>query len=59
MKTKTFDCVEMKRKGAECVRRRLRGASASQELTYWRTRTERLRAEQEAVRARTEKALVH
>lgn len=43
---KTFDCVEMKRKGAEAVRKRLEGLTPEQELAYWRERTEALRRKQ-------------
>jgi hypothetical protein len=34
-KTKTFDCVEMKRRGAEEVRRRLEGLTREEELAHW------------------------
>jgi len=40
MKTKPFDCVEMKRQGAAQVLRRLAGKSRVQQLEYWRHRTE-------------------
>ena len=40
MKTKPFDCVEMKRQGAAEVLRRLAGKSRAQQLQYWRRRTE-------------------
>lgn len=40
MKTKPFDCVEMKRQGAAEVLRRLAGKSRAQQLEYWRRRTE-------------------
>jgi hypothetical protein len=59
MSAKRFDCVEMKRKGAIAARRRLKGATLSQELAYWQTRTERLKVEQQTARARGEKALAH
>ena len=37
MKTrkKTFDCVEMKRRGAEAVRRATQGMTREEELAYW------------------------
>ncbi|GAF68589.1 unnamed protein product [marine sediment metagenome] len=43
MKTKTFDCVEMKRRGAELVRKQLEGKSLKQQLEYWQKGTEALR----------------
>ncbi len=47
---KEFDCVEMKRKGAERVLEKIRGMTPEQELEYWRQRTEELRqAQREAI----------
>jgi hypothetical protein len=43
MKTKTFDCVQMKRQGAELVREQLEGKSLKQQLKYWQKGTENLR----------------
>ncbi len=55
MKTKTFDCVEMKRHGAEKVQRNLAGLTTAEELAYWQTGTEELqRKQQEVLRAVTE-----
>jgi hypothetical protein len=51
MKTKAFDCVEMKRRGAEIVRQRLAGMTLEQEIEYWRQRSEEFRKEQERLRA--------
>ena len=39
---KSFDCVDMKRKGAEKVQAKLAGMSREQQLEYWRVRTEEL-----------------
>ena len=39
---KDFDCVEMKRKGAERVLEQTRGMTVEQELEFWRAKTERL-----------------
>ena len=50
MKTKTFDCVEMKRRGAELVQERLASMTPEQELEFWRQQTEELRREQQRVR---------
>ena len=43
MKTKTFDCVQMKRQGAELVRQQLEGKSFEQQVEYWRKGTEELK----------------
>ena len=34
-KKKAFDCVEMKRKGAEAILRATAGMSREEELAYW------------------------
>ena len=51
MKTKTFDCVEMKQRGAELVRQRLAGMSRDEEIEYWRQRSEQFERDQEQRRA--------
>ena len=43
MRTKAFDCVEMKRRGAELVRKQLEGKSFEQQLEYWQKGTEDLK----------------
>ena len=43
MTSKTFDCIEMKRRGAESVRKRLEGKSPAQKLEYWRKGTDELK----------------
>jgi len=43
MKTKAFDCVEMKRRGAESVQKQLEEKSFSQKLEYWRKGTDKLK----------------
>ena len=50
MKTKTFDCVEMKRKGAECVMERTKGMTREEELKYWQEGTARLLERQKELR---------
>lgn len=45
MKTKTFDCVEMKRKGAEVVYQKVAGLNREQQLEYWRRGSLALREE--------------
>jgi len=43
MKAKKFDCVEMKRRGAELVQKQLEGKSLAQQLEYWQKGTEELK----------------
>jgi proline racemase len=50
MKVKTFDCVEMKRRGAEQVRQQIAGMSPLQELEFWRNQTEEIRRRQQDIR---------
>ena len=47
MKTKTFDCVKMKRRGAELVQKQLEGKSRAQQLEYWQKGTDELKKLQE------------
>jgi hypothetical protein len=50
MTTKKFDCVEMKRRGAEAVRQRTDGMTFEQEIEYWRRRSDEFQREQERLR---------
>ena len=43
MRTKTFDCAQMKRQGAELVRKQLEGKSFEQQFEYWQKGTKELR----------------
>jgi hypothetical protein len=43
MKTKKFDCVQMKRSGAAKVRERTATLTAEEELTFWQERSQHLR----------------
>lgn len=54
MKTKTFDCVEMKRHGAEMVRAKLEGMTLEQELEFWQQRMEELLARQRKLQVQRE-----
>jgi hypothetical protein len=54
MKTKTFDCVEMKRKGALRVHESLKGMTVEQQIEYWRQRSEQF--QQDHVRLRNQAA---
>lgn len=51
MKNKTFDCVEMKRRGAEYVYGITRDMAPEEEVEFWRKQTEQLRQEQQRLRA--------
>ncbi|MHC5119988.1 MAG: hypothetical protein ACYSO7_00455 [Planctomycetota bacterium] len=46
MRKKTFDCIEMKRKGAERVMKRTEGMTLEEELKYWQEGTANLRERQ-------------
>jgi hypothetical protein len=43
MKTKTFDCLRMKREGAERIRKELEGKTLQEQLDSWQKGTEELR----------------
>lgn len=45
-KTKTFDCVEMKRQAALRIHERTRHMTFEQKVDYWRQRNEEFRHEQ-------------
>ena len=47
MKAKTFDCVEMKHRGAEKVREQTKDMTPEQDLVFWRERSCILRQRQE------------
>ena len=49
-KAKTFDCVEMKRRGAEKVRRATQGMTREEELAFWVRGTAELMEVQKALR---------
>jgi hypothetical protein len=50
LKTKGFDCVEMKRQGAARIYEATKGMNLEQEVAYWRRRGEAFREEQERAR---------
>ena len=51
-KKKSFDCVDMKHKGAERVQAILAGMTREEQLRYWDERTRELLALQQEVIAR-------
>ena len=52
-KTKRFDCVEMKRRGAEKIMQEIQGMTREEELQYWRRGTEELRRLQRSTKSRS------
>lgn len=46
MKTKTFDCVEMKRRGAARIHERLKNMTLQQKIDYWHWRSQAFRSDQ-------------
>ena len=52
MKTKTFDCVEMKRRAAARIHEEIGDLTLEQKIEYWRRQSEQFRAEQEELTAR-------
>lgn len=49
-KMKKFDCVEMKRQGAEKVQRAIHGMTREEELAFWARGTAELLEEQKILR---------
>jgi hypothetical protein len=52
MRTKTFNCVKMKREGGARVLKNLRGKSIEEQLRYWQRGTDDLRMHQRKMRTR-------
>jgi hypothetical protein len=50
MKTKTFDCVAMKHRAQQRIRRELANLTKEEELAYWREIVEQDRLRREAIR---------
>ena len=51
MKTKkTFDCVEMKRRGAERIYNQVANMTLKEQLIFWRERTDLLRKHQQTIK---------
>jgi len=40
---KKFDCVEMKHRGADKIRRIVEGMTLEQQVAFWKERTEKMR----------------
>jgi len=52
MKTKTFDCIDMKHRGALIVQGHLKGKSKEQQLQYCQKGTEELKQLQQRLRSK-------
>jgi hypothetical protein len=59
MKTKTFDCVQMKRRGGELVQNKLKGKSLKQQLEFWKKGTIELKELQRKSREKTKQNCSH
>lgn len=55
MKNKTFDCIAMKRRGAEKIYDHTKDLTLEEELAYWQQRTAALRQRQQALRSQKNK----
>jgi len=56
MKTKKFDCVEMKHLGAEKVQEQIAGMTREEEIRFWKERSQYLRQHQEAIKKEQSKS---
>lgn len=53
MKTrKTFDCVEMKRHGAERIHNQIANMTPEEQLVFWEERTKLLKERQQTIKTR-------
>lgn len=48
---KKFDCVEMKRRGADRIYEETKDMTLAEELAYWQEATEKLRQRQQMLRS--------
>jgi hypothetical protein len=53
---KTFDCVEMKHRGAERIYKQIVNMTPEEQLAFWQERTELLRKRQQTVKMRGKKS---
>jgi hypothetical protein len=54
MKTKTFDCVDMKHRGAEQLKKKLDLLTVPQELAFWAERSHELKQRQTTAKLQIE-----
>ena len=57
MKTKKFDCVEMKHAAAQRVQRKLSGMTQVEKLGFWKSREREMLVRQLAAQEKLKKAL--
>ena len=53
---KTFDCVAMKRRGAEKIYRQIAEMTPKEQLAFWGARTEMLRKRQQVIKRKHEES---
>ena len=58
-KTKTFDCVEMKRRGSQRIYEAIKDMTCEQKLAYWRDRSRQFREEQERLSQELERPSIY
>jgi hypothetical protein len=56
MKTKTYDCIEMKHIGGQRIYEMVKGMTREEELAFWKAGTEEMRARLEARRSKPDKS---
>ena len=56
MKAKKFDCVEMKRRGAEKIYADTKDMTPREKLAYWQQRTRELNIRQQSLRRKPDAA---
>ena len=56
MKTRKFDCVEMKHRGAEKVQEQIAGMTREEEVRFWKERSQHLRRHQEDIKKEESKS---
>ena len=56
MKTKKFDCVQMKHLGAEKVQAQISVMTREEEIRFWKERSQHLRRYQEAIKKEQKKS---
>jgi hypothetical protein len=59
MKTKTFDCVEMKRRGSQRIYEATKDMTHEQQIAYWRERSRQFREEQERLIKESNRPSIH
>ena len=59
MKTNTFDCVEMKRRGSQRIYEATKDMTFEQEVAYWREQSRQFREEQEGPSKEPNRASIH